>query len=123
MTTESKASTHRSQLSTVNTPSENPRFTIVVDGVMARVTRLGFDHDDNPVIELTDTSQGIRDVFPTDTGYVGTDGVVYMRRQKYDEETESWGDVWWEAAGTLERALLRVGDSVSAELVNCSFTR
>lgn len=116
MSKRDRGSSGATQLRTVTTASDAPRFMIQVRGVSVRVTRLGFDDEGNPVIELADTPEGVREVFPTDHGYDGEDGMVNMEIREYDEEAEEWSDVNWKSVGKLERAQLLVGGSVDAEL-------
>jgi hypothetical protein len=99
----------------IKTPVDAPRFTLIVDGVKMRVTRLGFHESGDPVFELADTGGDTRDILPRDVGRVGADGGVYARIGPLSDNDHG---VSWQYVGEVEQCLHRVGDSVAAELAD-----
>jgi hypothetical protein len=104
----------KAQIETVLTPSDDPRFTLRVNGIAVRVTRYGTDEVGRTHFELAGAphpDREYRDVFPTDRGYV-EDGEVWM----LDAETVAAdADHWeWVHIGSVEGSSLRPADSIEA---------
>jgi len=109
----------KSQIETVKTASEEPRFDLKVGDMTVRVTRFGTDDKGRTHFELAgrDEPDDLRDVFPTDRGFV-EDGEVYMLIETFDDVgglERSWRHI-----GYVQSSMLRVGDSVAAELGRCA---
>lgn len=105
----------RVQIETVQTPSTDPRFTLTVDGVPARVTRYGTDAQGRTHFELTGEphpATNVRDAFPTDRGYVKGGEVYMVSAFSAAKDAAEWE---WEYIGPAQSALLRPAESIAAE--------
>ena len=108
------------QIETLQTTAEDPRFALTVDDVTVRVTRFGTDDEGRTWFEIASfddypNSKHVRDVFPTDYGYV-KNGEVYMQIQDWNEDGEEFHDERYHPIGPVEQSRLRPGDSLAAEL-------
>ena len=101
-----------SQIETVRSPSDNPRFTITVDGARTQVTRYGTDDNGCTHFEIADRSPD-RDVYPTDRGYVRDGEVCMVTPETVSDASDAWD---WMRVGAIESCLYQPTESVAAEL-------
>lgn len=101
----------RNNASQIESPpnSSSQTFTIRVDGRLVGVTRYGTDDGGRTHFELVGMAEQpeatVRDVFPTDRGYVKNGDVYAVTAETVTEDFKNWE---WERVGTLESSLLRV---------------